>query len=278
MSSEALTWIAGDASTYSLYSASDRDRGIMGIEGIGLPTLEHIGQPYPFLHGMLDIARRFQDRTVLIPWQRQFTNRTTWQAGRSALAAALNPDLGKGQLKFVDVAAVDWRLDAWAISAPMERRAEWGPFEIRTVLEFWVPWPFWRKAAAETDTGDFNDANNVDIAISNDGNMPTIPTSIVLAAGAGETITNPVLTIIGTGMKIDLEHTIAATETVTITCFPPEDVAVTKDGTSILGDLSYDSVLVGFEIPRGNQVVRIVGEATSDGNCLLTFHEWFLGV
>jgi len=278
MSSEALTWIAGDASTYSLYSASAGDRGIMNVEGIGLPALEHVGQPFPFLHGMLDIARRFQDRMVLISFQRQFTGRSAWQTGRRALATALNPDLGKGQLKFVDVDGNDWRLDAWVKNAPLQRRAEWGPFEIRTVLEFWVPWPFWRKATAETDTGDFNDASNVDIAIANDGNMPTIPSTIVLAAGAGEVITNPVLTIIGTGKKIDLEHTIAATETVTITCFPPEDVSVKKDGVSILGDLSYDSVLVGFEIPRGNQTVRIVGDATSDGNCLITFNPWYLGV
>lgn len=278
MSSEALIWIAGDASTYNFYSSSDGDRGIMSIEGIGLPTLEHIGQPFPFLHGMMDIARRFRDRTVLITFQRQFTGRSAWQTGRKALAAALNPDLGKGQLKFVDVDGNDWRLDAWVVNAPLMRRAEWGPFEIREVLEFWVPWPFWRKATAETDTGDFNDASNVDIAVSNDGNMPTIPSTIVLAAGGGETITNPVLTIVGTGMKISLAHTIADGETVTIVCFPPEDVSVKKDGVSIMRNLSYDSVLVGFEIPRGNQIVRIVGEATSDGNALLTFNEWFLSI
>jgi len=278
MSTEALTWIAGDDSTYSLYSIADGDRGIMGIEGIGLPTLEHTGQPYPCLHGMLDIARRFRDRTVLIPWQRQFTGRASWQAGRRALGTALNPDLGKGQLKFVDVSGNDWRLDAWVVNAPLERRAEWGPWEIRTVLEFWVPWPFWRKASAETDTDDFDGASNVDIAIANDGNLPTIPTTIVLEAGGGETIVNPVLTIVATGKKISLDHTISAGETVTVTCFPPEDASIKKDGTGIEGDLSYDSVLVGFEIPRGNQTVRIVGEAGDTGNCLITFWEWFLSV
>ena len=276
--SESLIWIAGDDSTYTLYSATDTDRGVLAVEGFGLPTLEHTSQPYPFLHGALDIARRFRDRVVQIGFKQKWATRAAWQTGRSALATALNPDLGMGQLKYVDANSVDWRLDAWVMNASLERRAEFGAFEIRTVLEFWCPWPFFRKATAETDTGDFNDANNVDIAIANDGNMPTIPTSIVLAAGGGEQIKNPVLTILGTGAKIDLEHTIAAGETVTIVCFPPEDVSVKKDGTSILGDLSYDSVLVGFEIPRGNQTVRIVGEATSDGNCLITFNEWFLSV
>ena len=274
---EELTWIAGDASTFTLYSAASTSRTVPTIEGMGLPTLDHQAQPYPFLHGAMDIARRFRDRTAMIGFQQMFTTRAAWQTGRESLRNVLNPDLGKGQLKYVDPNAVDWRLDAWIVNAPMPRgKLRDGILE--TVIELWAPWPFWRKATAETDTDDFNDANNVDIAISNDGNMPTIPSTIVLAAGAGEQIKNPVLTIVGTGAKIDLDHTIAATETVTITCFPPEDVAVTKDGTSILGDLSYDSVLVGFEIPRGNQVVRIVGEATSDGNCLITFNEWFLAV
>jgi len=70
----------------------------MSLDGIGLPTLEHTAQPFPFLHGMLDIARRFQDRTVLISFQRQFVGRSAWQTGRRALATALNPALGKGQL------------------------------------------------------------------------------------------------------------------------------------------------------------------------------------
>lgn len=275
---ESLVWIAGDDSTYTFFSETDGDRDRLDILGFGLPRLEHVTQAYPFLHGVLDVARRFSDRTVQIPFRQRWLTRSAWQAGRQALADALNPDLGKGQLQFVDVDSVDWRLDAWVVSAPLERRAGLSPYEVRTVLAFFVPWPFWRKATAETDTDDFNDDNNVNIAISNDGNMPTIPSTIVLAAGAGETITNPVLTIVGTGRKIDLEHTIAAGEAVTITCFPPEDVSVKKDGTSILGDLSYDSVLVGFEIPRGDQVVRIVGEATSDGNCLITFNEWYLAV
>ena len=274
---ESLTWIAGDSSTYNLYSASDNDRAVPSIEGVGLPTLDHQAQPFPFLHGAMDIARRFRDRTVLIGFQRLFTTRAAWQTGRESLRDVLNPDLGMGQLKYVDANGIDWRLDAWVINAPLPRgRGMYTRFD--TVLEFWAPWPFWRKAAAETDTGDFNDATDVDIAVANDGNMPVIPSTIVLAAGGGEQIKNPVLTIVGTGMKIDLDHTIADGETVTITCFPPEDVSVKKDGTSILGDLSYDSVLVGFEIPRGNQIVRIVGEATSDGNALLTFNEWFLSI
>ena len=275
---ESLTWIAGDASTYVLYSASDTDRGIVSLDGVGLPTLEYTAQPFPFLHGMMDIARRFCDRTVLIGFEQSFGTRSAWQTGRSALAAVLNPALGMGQLKFVDAAATDWRLDAWGVNAPLGRRTGMGPFEIQTVLELWAPWPFWRKATAETDTGDFNGASNVDIAVSNDGNMPTIPSTIVLASGAGETITNPVLTILGTGKTINLEHTIAATETVTITCFPPDEAGIVKAGSSIIGDLTYDSVLVGFELPRGNSTVRIVGDAPSTGNCLITFYEWFLAV
>jgi len=250
----------------------------MSIEGIGLPTLEHISQPYPFLHGMLDIARRFRDRTVLISFQRQFASRSAWQTGRRALATALNPALDKGQLKFVDVDSNDWRLDAWVVNAPLIRRAEWGPFEIREVLEFWAPYPFWRAAAAETDNGDFNGASNVDITVSVDGNMPVTPTTITLAAAVGEQITNPTITIVGTGKKIDLENSIAAGETVIITCWPPEDAAVKKDGTSIIGDLSYDSVLVGFELARGSNTVRIVGEAGDNGNCLISFYERYLAV
>ncbi|KKL10448.1 hypothetical protein LCGC14_2555710 [marine sediment metagenome] len=250
MSSEALTWIAGDASEYSFYSASDADRGIMSIEGIGLPTLEHTGQSFPFLHGMLDIARPFQDRTVLITFQRQFVGRSAWQTGRRALATALNPDLGKGQLKFVDVDGNDWRLDAWVINTPLERRAEWGPFEIRTVLEFWVPWSFWRKAAAETDTDDFNGTTNVDIAVSNDGNMPTIPDTILITGQ----VTNPLLTIIGTGMKIDLENTIATGSIVKIVCFPPEKVNVTKVISGETWTLKKD---LGDESPAQTEVLTL---------------------
>lgn len=275
---ESLTWIAGDASTYVLYSASATDRGVERIDGIGLPVLEHQAQLYPFLHGMLDIARRFRERMVLIDFQQSFSTRSTWQTGRIALAAAFNPDLGKGQLKFVDANANDWRLDAWVVRAPLGRRGGSGPFEIQVDLELWAPWPFWRKATAETDTGDFNGASNVDVAVSNDGNMPTIPTTIVLASGAGETITNPILTILSSGKKISLNHTIAAGETAIITCFPPNEANIVKAGSSIMGNLSYDSVLVGFELPRGNSTVRITGTVPSMGNCLITFNEWFLAV
>ena len=278
---ESLIWIAGDSSAYTLYidpTGAGVDRGVLSIDGIGLPTIEHTAQPFPFLHGMLDIARRFRDRPVQIGFWQVWTNRANWQAGRQALAAALNPELGMGQLKFIDAAANDWRLDAWAVNAPLERRGGWGPYEIRTVLEFWAPWPFWRKASQESVNGDFNGTTPVNINVSNDGNMPTIPNTIVLAAGAGETIINPVLTIVGTGKTIDLAHTIAAGETVTITCFPPDAANVTKGGVSIIGDLTYDSVLVGFELPRGNSTVQIVGDAGSNGNCQLNFYEWFLAI
>ncbi len=276
---ESLTWIAGDASEYVFYDYQTyQRRGVLEIEGFGLPELEHTSQAYPFLHGMLDIARRFRDRRVQISFWQNWDTRALWQAGRNEIRNALNPDLGKGQLKFIDASGNDWRLDAWLLNAPLPRSGKWTPVELHAVLEFWVPWPFWRSATADTANDDFNDAANVDIAIVNNGNMPSIPTTIVLAAGGGETITNPVLTILGMGMKIDLDHTIAAGETVTITCFPPEDVSVEKDGASILGDLSYDSVLVGFEFPRGASTLRIVGEATSDGNCLATFSTWYLAV
>jgi len=277
---ESLTWIAGDASTYILYDYQTYSRrGVLAIEGFGLPELEHTGQPYPFLHGMLDVARRFRDRRAQISFWQNWDDRAAWQTGREAIRDALNPDLGKGQLKFVDANGIDWRLDAWLLNTPLPRSGKWTPEELHAVLEFWIPWPFWRKATADTATGTFNAANNVDIAILNDGNMPSIPSTIVLAAAAGKAITNPILTIVSSGKKISLAHTIAATETVTITCFPPEDVAVTKDGTSILGDLSYDSVLVGFELPRGASTLRIVGDAvTSNGTCLITFYEWYLAV
>lgn len=275
---ESLVWIAGDASTYTLYG-TDTDRGIQSLEGIGLPMVVHTSQPYPFLHGALDIARRYGDRTVQLGFRQNFASRSAWQTGRQDLAKALNPDLGKGQLKFIDTDANDWRLDAWVVNAPIPRLAGWGPFEIRTVLEFWAPWPFWKPASAETDNGDFSGTSNVDITVSIDGNMPVVPDTITLASAAGEQITNPLLTIVGTGEKISLANTIAAGETVTITCWPPEDVAVTKDGTSIIGDLSYDSVLVGFEFARGSNTLRITGgDASDDGNCLVSFHEWYLAI
>jgi len=275
---ESLTWIAGDSSTYVLYSDTASDRGIVSIEGFGLPTLEHVSQPFPFLHGALDIARRFRDRVVQIGFEQEFSNRANWQAGRQALAAALNPELGMGQLKFIDASANDWRLDAWVVNAPLPRQADFPAYGIRTVLEFWVPWPFWRKASQESVNADFNGTTPVNIAVSNDGNMPTVPSTIVLAAGVGETIINPVLTIVGTGKTIDLAHTVAAGETVTITCFPPDVAAITKGGVSIIGDLTYNSVLVGFELPRGNSTVQIVGDAGSNGNCQINFYEWFLAV
>ena len=276
---ESLTWIAGDASEYVFYDYQTyQRRGVLEIEGFGLPELEHTSQAYPFLHGMLDIARRFRDRRVQISFWQNWDTRALWQAGRNEIRNALNPDLGKGQLKFIDASGNDWRLDAWLLNAPLPRSGKWTPVELHAVLEFWVPDPMWHKAAAETANDDFNDATPVDINISNDGNLGTPPTTITLEAGGGEQIKNPVLTIVGTGAKIDIDNTIAAGETVTITCWPPEDVVVTKDGTSILGDLSYDSTLIGFSLPRGNSVVRIVGEATSDGNCFIQFFERFLAV
>ena len=276
---ESLTWIAGDASTYVLFDyGTYQRRGVTAIEGFGLPDLEHTMQPYPFLHGMMDIARRFKDRRVQIAFLQNWDTREAWQTGREAIRDVLNPSLGKGQLKFIDANGIDWRLDAWLLKAPLERSGNWSPIEIRTVLEFWVPYPFWRKALAETDNGDFNGASNVDITVSVDGNMPVVPTTITLAAAGGEQITNPTITIVGTGKKIDLENSIAAGETVTITCWPPEDAAVKKDGTSIIGDLSYDSMLVGFELARGSNTVRIVGEAGDNGNCLISFYERYLAV
>jgi len=272
-----LTWIAGDSSTFTLNAAATSGRGVSGIEGIGLPTLECQAKAYPFLHGLMDIGRKYRDRTVQIAYWQLFNSRSAWQTGRETLRNALNSALGMGQLKYVDENAVEWRLDCWVVNAPMPRAALQYT-TLKTVIELWAPWPFWRKASAETANKDFNGASNVDIAISNDGNMPTIPSTITLAAGAGETIINPVLTVLSTGEKIDLDHTVAAGETVTITCFPPEDADVVKSGSSIIGDLTYDSVLVGFEIPRGNQTVRIVGDAGSNGNCLVSFYEWFLSI
>jgi len=281
MGNESLTWIAGDSSTYRLFDyAVDSRRGVLSIIGFGLPDIEHTSQPFPFQHGMLDIARRFRDRKVQIAFWQNWDTRAAWQSGREAIRDALNPNLGKGQLKFIDANGIDWRLDAWVNSTPLERSGEWSPLEIRTVLEFWVPWPFWRKSSQESEDADFNGINAVNIAISNDGNVPTIPNTIVLTTGAGEQITNPVLLIVGTGLTIDLEHTMAQNEQITITCFPPDDVSILEaGGGSIIGDLTYDSVVAGFELPRGASTFRITGgNAGDNGNCQINFYEWFLAL
>jgi len=59
----------------------------------------------------------------------------------------------------------------------------------------------------------------------------------------------------------------------------PDAQLWTDVGSSILGDLSYDSVLVGFELPRGTNVVRIHGHAAGDnGLVTITWWDWFLSV
>lgn len=275
MAAEDLIWIAGDASTYTLRTASTEDRNVVTVEGVGLPGLEHQGKRYPFLHGELDLARKFGPRQVLIEFWQVWDTRSAADTGRRALEAAFNPELGKGQLKWVDADATDWRLDAWVRSLPLDRRGIVVRKGVRTVIELWVPWPFWRKSAQESPSGSFSGTTPVDIAVSNDGHVPSVPNTITIGGQA----TNPLIEIVGTGKKLDIQNTIASGETVTATCFPPYHAALTKDGSSIIGDLTYDSVLASFELPKGSSTVRITGgDAGDNGTVTINFYEWYLGL
>jgi hypothetical protein len=275
MANEDVIWIAGDASTFTLQSTGSVDRWLRGIEGMGLPTLVHQAELFPFTHGILDLARRFRERRVSLSYRQTFATRAAWYTGRQALAAAFNPDLGKGQLKVVDASGVDWRLDAWVVTLPEDEAAAWSPRELRVNVELWAPFPFWRKATATSSTGTFVGTGIVDVGITNGGSVASIPNTITITGQA----TNPLLTILTTNKKVDLRHTIAAGQTAVLTCSPPNACAALKGATNIIGDLTYDSTLAGFELPRGASTVRLVGgNALDNGVVTLSWYEWYLAV
>jgi len=85
--------------------------------------------------------------------------------------------------------------------------------------------------------------------------------------------------IVGTNKKIDLRHTITAGQTAALTCFPPNAVTAYKSTANIIGDLTYDSTLAGFELPRGSSTVRITGgNAGDNGTVTLSWYPWYLAI
>jgi len=275
VANEDLIWIDGGGSSFTLQSTGSADREVTFGDGLGLPLLVHQAEMFPLDHGSLDLARRFKERRVRLGFHQSFSSRANWYAGRLALAAAFNPALGMGQLKWVDASGTDYRLDCWVVDMPLDLVAEASPKEIRTTLTLWAPWPFWRPAAATSSAGTFSGTTPVNIAITNGGHLASVPLTITITGQA----TSPLIEIVGTNKKIDLRHTITAGQTAVLTCFPPDAVTALKSTTNLIGDLTYDSTLAGFALPRGSVTVRITGGSAGDnGTVTLAWYPWYLAV
>jgi len=265
-----FTWIDPDAGEVQLGQVSTSR--VREFSGLGMAPLQHFLEPIPSQHRQAHRGLKFRPRVVQLALRDIQASATAQDTRHQTLLAALNPDRGEGTLKMVLSDGSTTRyLKCYVQEGPNFDSADrpvWGAAQLYTV-RFVARDPMLRTASQETDSGNFNGATPVDIAISNDGHMPTFP--VIEITGEVEA---PKVELLSTGEYIEFDgYTVPSGNTLSVD--HQAGTAELADGTSKLSELKKESTL--FYLPRGNDTVRLTC-TSGTSQVTVKFYERFLGI
>lgn len=235
-------------------------------EGFGIPEGKMYGQRMPFEDGEIyddfDIPARELAIGIVIPAHLGIMR------CRRLLQTWLNPKLGLGTLKRIKdgwTRQIDCSL-VGGLSFPVS--AEDGVSEVRDVLRFRAPWPYFYHPTQKSVTVAFNGATPVTLSFDNEGDVDAYPVIEVAA-----TVNHPVMARTDdTDIKLDLDYNITA-GTVEFDCRRGKK-SVMLGATDLYEDLSTASRF--YVLPRGAGSLTLTA-TSGTGNCTGTWTEWFLG-
>jgi hypothetical protein len=309
---EVLTFITPDGEEYRLNNHNNKM--VLSVSGFGLPQPKFSTTQGPFQHGRTPTAIREQPRKIILSQYTRAGCRDDYWSNRLALVNALRRN--RADVNLPEPGALRWnrsdgtirQVDVYTLKGPVflpfpNRRT---PHSYEEKLQFIAYNPiiydpeqqsiaqtgFATTSQAELQFPITFDATHIvfnvvasTTAIWNEtlvyaGNWEEYPT-ITIAGPA----TNPLIQNLSTGLKIELDYSIANGETVTISLQYGTKTIINNFGTSLLGYLTTDSDLATFSlqpdpiVTDGNNIIQITTTfSTGATSVTLSYFNRYIGI
>lgn len=298
-------YIGPDGAVYPL--SDGINRFVMSFTGWGMPPVDYITQKGPFQHGETVLDYRLRPRVLQIVHRENSCSREAYWTNRNDLLDAIKPnrhsvgDVQPGQLRKIlpsgakrdlDVfisrgpsfeARNPGRWDEWAFTEtlrfiahnPLAYNPDLASYEFAlaalTELEFAIEFPieFGTSTLDESETITYN------------GTWQSFPTITIVGP-----IDNPVITNTSTSEKIELDYSISAGTTITITLDYGNKTVEDGSGSNLIATVSADSDLDTFHVAPDPEVVDGENTITVEGggadadstSVTISYYERFIGI
>lgn len=302
-SQELTSYITNDGRTYVL--TDPPNRWIVSEEGLGMPPIQYVTQRGPYQHG--ESLRDFflKPRIVQIIIRHNYCDRKAYWAGRSSLLNVLLPNrnplvsgvrsvrVADGVLHKVlpdgtsrDLSCI---IEQGPNFAPRDP-TQWDELSYTETLRFVAHNPIYYDPAPKITTilnatvgtfpltfpFSFVDPN-VYQTLTYAGNWPEYPTITIVGPINNFSITNHT-----TGQTITLAYYVPDSYSATFTLLYGNKQVTLSDGTNLIGYITADSDLVGFQLVPGANVLSVVadmdGPVTPRALVTISYFNRYIGI
>lgn len=299
-------YISPDGEVYKFNN--DIDQFVLaGVTGTGLPSIEYRTQRGPFQHGSTPLGLVLQPRVIQLLHRRNACDRQAYWAARSDLLNILRPNrqavntFAPGVLRKILPDRTKRDICVFLQTGPQfsgMQQGRWDEFSIQEALQFIAHDPTLfdpdenqvelaldTSASAIVFAEEFpitfiSNATTGNNSITYTGTWETFPTILLIGP-----MRNPIIRNVTTGEKIEMEHTIGAGRTVTISLQYGNKTVVNDLGTNLIGTVTSDSDLATFhlapapEAPAGvNSIGAAASSLTSASRIVFQYFTRYIGI
>lgn len=297
---ERLVYVQPGGTRYLLHAPPSRV--VLSEEGFGTPPIEYIVDRAPFQHGDTVRDLLLQPRPVQLVVLQNFKSRSDYWNGRAAFLDAIRPNrvmsfsqqgsllyyLGNGTKRQLDVL-----LDSGPGFSPPQ--GGWREWSFTEAVRFTAHDPVWynpsQKSVVFNSSGTsaaFTFPITFPVTFASFGGQANVaylgtwleyPTIVLVGP-----ITGPLITNLETGDILNLDYTIDAGRTVTITLRGAKTI-LRDDGVNLLNYLTSDSDLATFSLqpdptaPDGVNRITVSGTGTTGASTVtLLYYDRYFGI
>ena len=274
-------WITNDGESFVLNNPPNRV--IISEEGTGVPPIQYITQRGPYQHGESLRDYFLQPRVVQLIIRESFCDRQSYWDGRAALLDVLRPNRGinralsQGTLRKIQPNGTTRDLTCIIQQGPNfspRQAGQWDEFAFTETLRFIAHDPTYFDPHLQiVDFGPQISPATFPMT------FPVVFSGYYFSQAlvyVGTWITYPTIVITGplmqphienttTGQIIELNYTLDAGRSITISLSYGTKTITLDDGTNLIGALTTDSDLVSWQLISGenDMIIRGYGAATS---------------
>lgn len=288
---DRISFIDSAGVEYTLHE--DSGAFVTALSNVGMPEVELFSQRTPFQDGEQYLGSRFKSRKIIVGIYLYPGNRDMLYQKHQEVLAALNPQKGKGILKWVLNDGTTRYIDVYFSGGlTYNTDAQHAFMRQVDVIELTAMNPFWYNPLKRTEAFSMVQSSSfllpmtlpfilpssgivVQQSVENRGDINASP--IITVVGPGS---NPIVRNVTTGEVTDINLSIAAGESIVIdTRFGVKSVVYNQPGgqSSVIGYMSSSSVFVGM-LPGVNTIQCSMNNTTTDSRFEIEWYDYYLGV
>lgn len=292
---ERLTWTPADNLDSLIFSAESETFLLRRLEGTGQTMASPVSDKGPFQLGETFLTPNIAPRMIIAEVAVLGATVTEHLQLRETMAGSMAAQMGSpllrsklGVLMYERPGSLTLFIDALPVNSPSFRR-EGGPATSVADIEFWCPFPYWRRendeVVAVDSVGGVTYPLEYELAyteviqaarIDNEGSASASPKFTI----QGE-IVNPVIVNETTSEELEFNVSLAESESLEIdTAFGQKSVVhvdALGERTDAFDTLVLDNA-VFFQLPRGITDFTLTGDPDVSGALLVSWRELVGGV